>query len=176
MRDLRERLGLTLTTAGLAAGVTKGAWHQWEGERSWPAEHVLERVIRMLEIPQQVYIMVYGVHERDGDLSPKAYRKGNPVEIEHAYFDKTRGDMIQNLYRRAMDGSAPFTDLYIKWMKENRTEWNAQERTEKPVVSSDRQRVIAESMKARLKVVRKLYEEPGSRKPGKVIDGSVDTG
>lgn len=121
------KCGASLKALRLNAGYTQAqvasAFHRtgtcvtgWEKEVSWPPKDLTLRVLQFLNIPEDV-IRNHVVIEKSLDLDPRLYMTGNTLEIEFNFFLRTRGNVLQAVTNRALEGSDNAAKLYFELME-----------------------------------------------------------
>ncbi len=118
IKRLRENAKLTQAQVAHRFRRRGSAVANWETGEHQPPRGMTAGLLELFGIPKEIVQQFLSL-EIDLDLDATAYAKGDAVELESAWFNKTRGKVLQSIYVRACEGSDQAAKLYKEWMDQN---------------------------------------------------------
>lgn len=152
LKTLRERAGLTQREIAYRFRRHATVVTAWEGGKSMPPRGMTAGLLEALMVPGESMVALLG-NVGAGDLEfmdSNAYARGDAVEIEYSFFQRTRGSVLQSLYTRATEGDTPAAKLYKEWMVDNQREFDARQSKPKNVGSASTRDWVKAALSAAL--------------------------
>lgn len=158
LRAFRERAGLSQRELAARFHKAPATICGWETEDSWPSPGILIRMLENLGVESSLILSKFAI-ERDGDLDRKLYIGADASVIEHQWFLKTRGTVLQAIYDRAIEGSDNAAKLYWELLGRNEDRYSKLQNTPR-LVSDSTASWTTQSMQVSTRKVLKTPETP----------------
>ena len=119
--------GASLLTLRLAAGISQrqlgSVVHRkrstitaWEKGRTWPpSDDLWPAILDRLGVSSEIIARSF-LADLDGDLDSRLYARFDADEIEHRFFLRTRGQILQKVKEMAMAKHPKGIEIYERWM------------------------------------------------------------
>lgn len=135
VRTLREYANLTQAQVAQRFQRRSTAVTNWEKGTREPPRGMTIPLLELFQIPA-VIIREFLTRDSDAQLNASAYLQCDAITIEYDYFLRTRGEVLQALKARAVEGSDKAAVIYREWMQDNERLHAARESSPRRVASS----------------------------------------
>jgi len=115
IQKLRERSHLTQEQLGQYFKRSRPAIAMWETGRRLPPPGMTGELLRVFGISTDGLV----TGNLDSFLDSAAYQCNDPDIVENRWFIATRGQVLEKIKLRALNGSPADSKLYLDWMERN---------------------------------------------------------